>query len=189
MDSDDDESSVSCEEALEVSDEEVALEEQQAAADGEPSYIYEAIYSRNRQKKKPPATPSLHGIPEKLFRTISSYMTESEISMLPSVCREFRLRIETRNIRKMQLCCDNEIMEILCGQNEVDELALLGASIADGIPVMYSEQLHNLAADVMARMNCEGTTPSFRLRGDTVDYLFGTYQVALTVSLVVIVIF
>ena len=176
VDSDDDESSVSCEEALEVSDEEIALEEQQAAAGGESSFIYEAIYSRNRQKKKPPATPSLLGIPEKLFRTISYYMPESEINMLPSVCREFRLRVETRNIRKMQMCCDNEIMETLCDQNEVDELALLGASIVDGVPVMYSEQLHSLAADIMTRMNCEGTTPSFRLRGDTVDYLFGTYQ-------------
>jgi len=33
-----------------------------------------------------------------------------------------------------------------------------------------------LAANVMKRMHHGGPSASFRLRGDTVEYLFGTFQ-------------
>ncbi len=114
VDSDEDESSVSCEEALEVSDEELALEVQQA----------EIECSATSNKEKDSLILSLY--------------------------------------QKMQKGCDNEIIEIVCDQTEVD-----------GVSVMHLDALHSLAANILTRMNRDGPAVSFRLRGDTADYLFG----------------
>ena len=56
----------------------------------------------------------------------------------------------------MQKSCDNEIMEIVCDQTEV-----------------HLDALHSLAANILTRMKRDGPAVSFRLRGDTADYLFG----------------
>jgi hypothetical protein len=114
VDSDEDENSVSCEEALEVSDEELALEVQQA----------EIECSATSNKKKDSLILSLY--------------------------------------QKMQKSCDNEIMEIVCDQTEVD-----------GVSATHLDALHSLAANILTRMNRDGPAVSFRLRGDTADYLFG----------------
>ncbi|KAL7458573.1 hypothetical protein ACHAWC_010183, partial [Mediolabrus comicus] len=110
-------SSVSCEEALEVSDEELALEVQQA----------EIECSATSNKKKDSLILSLY--------------------------------------QKMQKSCDNEIMEIVCDQTEVD-----------GVSATHLDALHSLAANILTRMNRDGPAVSFRLRGDTADYLFELLQ-------------
>jgi hypothetical protein len=114
VDSDEDEISVLCEEALEVSDEDVALEVQQAEVES----------SATSNKEKDSLILSLY--------------------------------------QKMQKTCDNEIMEIVCDHTEVD-----------GVSVLHLDALHSLAANILKRMNRDGPAVSFRLRGDTTDYLFG----------------
>jgi hypothetical protein len=213
VDSDDDGGSVSCEEALEVSDEEVALEEQQAEAGIVTSISHDPPLSPttdgdcdvfiSEETNDSTATPSrsLLGIPRKLLQTILIYATQNqtEVNILASVCREFSVAVETyddsapregfvfrhpclgyrkltrglRNIRKFQKgSADNDFMEILCDrENEVD-----------GTSVMSWEKLHILAAIVMKRMHHGGPCASFRLREDTVYYLFGTYSTHFTID-------
>ena len=60
----------------------------------------------------------------------------------------------------------NEIMEVVCDKG-----------LVDGFECMYADELHKLAANILARMNPFGATVSFRLRGDTVVHLFGTYLI------------
>jgi hypothetical protein len=205
VDSDDDESSVSCEEALEVSDEEVALEEQQAEAGIVTSIFYDPPLSpttdedcdvlSSEETSDSTFAPSLLGIPRKMLQTILIYATQNqtEVNIIASVCKEFSVAVETyddgggregfavrhpcffyrkstrglRNIRKFQKGTDNEIMEILCDWKDK----------VDGTSVMSPKKLHDLAANVMKRMNHGGPCASFRLREDTVYYLFGTFQV------------
>jgi hypothetical protein len=213
VDSDDDGSSVSCEEAVEVSDEEVALEEQQAEAGIVTSISHDPPLSpttdedcdvfSSEETNDSTVTPSrsLLGIPRKLLQTILIYATQNqtEVNILASVCKEFSVAVETyddsapregfvfrhpclryrkltrglRNIRKFQKSsADNEIMEILCDrENEVD-----------GTSVMSPEKLHILAANVMKRMHHGGPSATFRLREDTVYYLFGTYSTHFTID-------
>ena len=203
VDSDDDGSSVSCEEALEVSDEEVALEEQQAEAGIVTSIFYDPPLSpttdedydvfSSEKTNDSTVTSSLLGIPRKLLQTILIYATQNqtEVNILASVCKEFSVAVEAcfgysklsrglLDLQKFQKGSDNEIMEILCDRKNED----------DGTSRLSFKNLHNLAANVMKRMHNGGPCASFRLRWDTVFYLFGTFQVLLTVtSLVVIVIF
>ena len=203
VDSDDDGSSVSFEEALEVSDEEVAMEEQQAEAGIVTSIFYDPPLSpttdedcdgfSSGETNDSTFAPSLLGIHRKMLQTVLIYATQNqtEVDILASVCKEFSVAAEAcfgysklsrglLNLRKFQKGSENEIMEILCDRkNEVD-----------GTSVMSFKNLHALAANVMKSMHHGGPCASFRLRWDTVFYLFGTFQVLLTVtSLVVIAIF
>eukprot|EP00985_Skeletonema_marinoi_P024833 scaffold17648_cov70-Skeletonema_marinoi.AAC.1 len=83
----DEESSVSYEEALEVSDEQVALEEQQALDANASIYIY----NPNADDEEQEATPTLDGIPQHLLRTILIYATETqiEVNTLSTFCKRF----------------------------------------------------------------------------------------------------
>jgi hypothetical protein len=195
VDSDDDGSSVSCEEAVEVSDEEVALEEQQAEADIVTSIFYDppllpttdedcGVFS-SEETNDSTFAPSLLGIPRKMLQTIIIYATQNqtEVNILASVCKEFSFATEACfgysklsrgliDIRKFQKSSDNEIMEIICDKkNEVD-----------GTTVKCLKKLHDLAANVMKRMHHGGPCTSFRLRWDTAYYLFGTYSTHFTID-------
>lgn len=187
----DDVSAASFEEAVEVSDEQVELEEQQAKAANASIRVYQADLSANAGEER--ETPSLLGIPRGLLQKILIYATETqtELNILATVCRKFcttivgtcvsdedmaeiralhpshRYRATTvglRNIRRFQKYTDNEIMEVLCDKGLVDEHECF-----------YADELHKLAANILARMNPFGATVSFRLRGDTVVHLFGAY--------------
>jgi hypothetical protein len=187
----DDVSAASFEEAVEVSDEQVELEEQQAKAANASIRVYQAEPSAHAGEER--ETPSLLGIPRGLLQTILIYATETqtELNILATVCRKFRktlvgtcvndkdmdpiralhpsigyraLTITLRNVRKCQKCTDNEIIEVVCE-----------ADLDDGNECFYADELNKLAANILARMNPFGATVCFRLRGDTVVHLFGTY--------------
>eukprot|EP00984_Skeletonema_dohrnii_P028280 scaffold18198_cov134-Skeletonema_dohrnii-CCMP3373.AAC.7 len=94
VDSDDD-SAVSFEEAMEVSDEQVALEEQQAEAANSSIYVYQAESWACEDDRGDP--PSLLGIPQGLLQTILIYATktQTEVNVLATVCRQFSTIVET----------------------------------------------------------------------------------------------
>ena len=198
VDSDDD-SAISFEEAMEVNNEQVALEEQQAAAANASIYVYQADSSAYEEDKT--ETPSLLGIPQSLLQTILIYTTRTlaERNVLATVCKKFSTIVDIDNdggihrchplkchpsitkvhgykvgksaqvvglrmIRLAQRKTDNEIMEVLCERG-----------LVDGVAHLYADELSKLAADILTRMNHFGTDFSFRLRGDTVDHLFGAY--------------
>eukprot|EP00985_Skeletonema_marinoi_P018102 scaffold10050_cov117-Skeletonema_marinoi.AAC.4 len=185
----DEESSVSYEEALEVSDEQVALEEQQALDANAPIYIY----NPNADDEEQEATPTLDGIPQHLLRTILIYATETqiEVNTLSTVCKrfntildnggdynEFRIRHGWYNkitigllmIRKFQKHSPrNEIIEVICGR-QFDKL------IDDVESMTDAETLRGFATNLLAKMNHLGPAASFRLRGDTIATLFELCQ-------------
>lgn len=193
VDSDDDSAASSLfEEALEVSDEQVELEEQQAQTANASICVYQADPSACDEDRK--ETPSLLGIPRGLLQTILIYATETqaELNVLATVCKNFCTAVGTydkgedmagirilhpslerrttksfvwlRNVRKFQKSVDNEIMEVICDKG-----------LVDGFECIYADELHSLAANILTRMNHLGATVSFRLRGDTVAHLFGVY--------------
>ncbi len=69
-----------------------------------------------------------------------------------------------RMIRRVQRKTDNATMEVICERG-----------LVDGVDYLYVDELSKLAADILTRMNHFGAAASFRLRGDTVDHLFGAY--------------
>jgi len=199
FDSDDD-SAVSFEEAMEVSDEQVALEEQQAEAANSSIYIYQAESWACEDDRED--SPSLLGIPQGLLQTILIYATktQAEVNALATVCRQFSTIVETYdngedmtgfrfchpslgkkpgvratksaegiyNVRKAQGCQKdtyNDIKAVVCDTCEVD-----------GVAYICDDNLVSLAANVMTRMNHFGAAASFRIRGDTVYYLFELLQ-------------
>ena len=188
------ESLVSFEEAIEVSDEQVALEEQQAAAADAPIYFYEDLIACDEDKKE--ETPTVLGIPRNLLQTILIYATETqvEVNKLATVCTRFAMAVDShddgidvegfrflhpefgyrkstvglRYVRKFQKSVDNEIVEILCTKVEVDG--------KPDLYDLYADELISIASTLLTRMNHLGPAASFRLRGDTVHYLFGTCE-------------
>jgi len=196
VDSDDD-SAISFEEAMEVSDEQVELEEQQAEAANSSIYVYQAESWACEDDRED--TPSLLGIPQGLLQTILIYATktQTEVNVLATVCRQFSTIVETYdnggdtagfrschpslgkkpgvratksaqglyNVRQAQKGTYNDIKEVICDIYEVD-----------GISYICADNLYSLAANVLTRMNHFGAAASFRLRGDTVDHLFGAYS-------------
>jgi hypothetical protein len=196
VDSDDD-SAISFEEAMEVSDEQVELEEQQAEAANSSIYVCQAESWACEDDRED--TPSLLGIPQGLLQTILIYATktQTEVNVLATVCRQFSTIVETYdnggdtagfrschpslgkkpgvratksaqglyNVRQAQKGTYNDIKEVICDIYEVD-----------GISYICADNLYSLAANVLTRMNHFGAAASFRLRGDTVDHLFGAYS-------------
>ena len=199
VDSDED-IAVSFEEAMEVSNEQLALEEQQAAANAS-IYVYQADSSAYEKDKTD--TPSLLGIPQSLLQTILIYTTRTlaERNILATVCKKFSTTVDIDNdggihshrchplkchpsitkvhgckvgksaeavglryVRKFQKNTDNLIVEVICDE-----------CVVDGVAHLYADELHKLAVDILTRMNHFGAAASFRLRGDTVDHLFGAY--------------
>jgi len=76
-----------------------------------------------------------------------------------------------RMIRKFQKSACNEIMKVVCETNiNVDE------SMVD------TERLRAFAFNLLAKLNHLGPAASFRLRGDTIDALFGEFLNAKFVS-------
>ena len=194
VDSDED-SSDSFEEALEVSDEQVALEEQQALDANAPIYFYNPNADDEEQKD----APTLLGIPQHLLQTILIYATESQtqVNVLATVCKRFwvivssedldpdgfrschpklwyrevgmrMIRKDTiglRMIRKFQKSACNEIMEVICGSKFGDD-----ESIFDAV------KMRAFASNLLAKMNHLGPAASFRLRRDTIATLFGKFS-------------
>ncbi len=69
-----------------------------------------------------------------------------------------------RNVRRAQKNTNNEILEVICERY-----------LFDGVAHLYAAELLQLASDILTRMNHFGAAVSYRLRGDTVDHLFGAY--------------
>ncbi len=165
------------------------------------TYIYQADSSAYEKDKT--ETPSLLGIPQSLLQTILIYTTRTlaERNILATVCKKFSTTVDIDNdggihshrchplkchpsitkvhghkvgktvqavglrmIRSVQRKTENAIMEVICERG-----------LVDGVDYLYADELHKLAADILTRMNHFGAAASFRLRGDTVDHLFGAY--------------
>ena len=198
VDSDDEEGSTfSAEEAVEVGDEQVKLEEEQAIAANALTYVEFTGPWVNDEEE----SPSLLGVPKHLLENILIYATKTqvEVNVLETVCKKFHMIVKSnddgdefrrrhpslydlkttvglRLIRKYQKSADNEIMNVLCG----DQLALCGGG---GDKEVSEEEeicanvLCTVATNILSRMNHLGRgSPSFRLRGDTVGYLFELCQ-------------
>jgi len=179
------------EEALEVSDEQVELEEKQAKdANVQRELTGSWVEDDDVDETE---SPSLLGLPVHLLGAILIYATETEIEVkrLATVCKRVneivkyadggylwgkfwtlhptfewqQRRASLREIRKLQKSTQNEIMAAICGDINVDgQQAMIDA-----------DELRTFTTNLLSRLNCLGPVASFRLRGDTIGHLFGEF--------------
>lgn len=203
IDSDDDDETgdvSSCEEAEEIGEDELLQEENEAlVANHDARYIYvaEANFDQLDDEATTPSSPSLMGMPDIILQKILHYTKDpSEICVLERVCKRIR-RMTTdddfwylhptfngsyeyyyepdedsfyrdlafrywglRKIRKYQRgSARNAIIDVLGDKSEC-----------------VADTLRNVSADILSRMNHLGPAAHFRLRGDTLGYLFELLQ-------------
>ena len=181
------------EEAEEINDEEVDRECEKAAAAVLGSKQISAAVANFDQLDidAVPSNPSLMGMPDTILEKILHYTKyPSEICTLESVCKRIRrmttcdefwarhsigmkyllytivtnredaLRADgLRQIRRYQKNSSNAIIDVLGDGSEC-----------------VADILRTLSADILARMNHLGPAVHFRLRGDTLGYLFEILQ-------------
>jgi len=189
---------------MEVSNEQVVLEEQQAKAANASIYVYQPESSAYEEDKT--ETPSLLGIPQSLLQTILVYVTgtQAELNVLATVCKKFSTVVDVCTngeemigihsyhpaIRKehgykvgksaVALGLRNVRKAQKNTNNEILEVVCdkctCNECVADGFASLSPDKLHKLVSDLLTRMNHFGAAVSFRLRGDTVDHLFELVQ-------------
>lgn len=150
----DEESCVSYEEVIEVSDDDLMQEEELA----------QAILPWFGVGKE--HSPTLLGMPLKVMETILTY-NDADVNLLKDVCKRFcdiTSSATLRLIRRFQKRTDNEITSVLCGN--------IGE---DNVP-SCNDILQSLMQSFADKLNSTGQPACFRLRGDTVEYLFGEHK-------------
>lgn len=202
VDSDED-SLDSFEEALEVSDEQVALEEQQALDANAPIYIYNH-QNANTDGDDQNKTPTLLGIPRNVLQTILIYATETqtEINVLETVCKKFAATVSSDDADGFPngfYRSHPNILPTLIGvrvnpnispktirglrmirkfqKSSCNEImnVICETNINVGGSIADTDKLRAFAVNLLAKMHHLGPAASFRMREDAINALFGEF--------------